>query len=58
MLIQIYNKILLSQENYADTASVVVDFIKHNNRLQTSLEKNMFLTIFKDISDISKMAKD
>ena len=58
MLIQICNEILLKRENYADIASVVVNFINYNNRLQTSLEKDAFLIIFKDIFNISKMAKD
>ena len=58
VLIQIYNEILLLQENYADTASVVVDFISYNNRLQASLGKDTFLIIFKDITNISKMVKD
>jgi len=58
VLIQIYNKILLSRENYADAASIVVNFVNHNNRLQISLGKDAFLIIFKDISNVSKMAKD
>ena len=33
VLVQIYNEILLTQENYTDTASVVVNFINYNNRL-------------------------
>ena len=58
MLIQIYNKILLKRENYADAANVIVDFVNYNNRLQASLGKDMFLIIFKDIFNISKMVKD
>jgi len=58
VLIQIYNKILLKRENYVDTASIVVNFVNYNNRLQASLGKDAFLIIFKDISNISKMVKD
>ena len=58
MLVQIYNKILLSQENYADATSIVVDFVNYNNRLQASLGKDAFLLIFKDISNVSKIVKD
>jgi len=58
VLIQICNEILLERENYADATSVVVDFVNYNNRLQASLEKNAFLIIFKDISNVSKIAKD
>ena len=58
VLVQIYNKILLSWENYADTASVVVNFINNNSRLQASLEKDIFILIFRDISNVSKIAKD
>ena len=58
MLIQICDEILLERKNYIDAASVVVNFINYNNRLQASLGKNAFLIIFKDISNISKMAKD
>jgi len=58
VLIQIYNKILLKRENYADATSVVVNFVNYNNRLQASLGKDAFLIIFKDISNISKIAKD
>jgi len=58
VLIQIYNEILLKRENYADAASVVVNFVNYNNGLQASLGKDAFLTIFKDISNVSKMVKD
>jgi hypothetical protein len=58
VLIQIYNKILLSQENYADAASVVVNFINSDSGLKASLEKDAFLLIFRDISNVSKIAKD
>jgi len=58
VLVQIYNKILLSWENYADAASVVVSFINNNSGLQASLGKDAFMLIFRDISNISKMAKD
>jgi len=58
VLIQIYNKILLLRENYADAASVVVNFINQDNGLQASLGKDAFILIFKDISNVSKMAKD
>ena len=58
VLIQICNEILLSQENYADTASIVVSFINNDSRLQASLGKDAFILIFRDISNISKMAKD
>jgi len=58
VLVQIYNEILLSQKNYVDTASVVVNFINHDSGLQASLEKDAFLSIFRDISNISKIAKD
>ena len=58
VFIQICDKILLSQENYADTANVVVNFINYNNGLQTSLKKDAFLLIFKDIFDINKMAEN
>jgi len=58
VLIQICDEILLERKNYIDAASVVVNFINYNNRLQASLGKNAFLIIFKDISNISKMAKD
>jgi len=58
VLIQICDEILLKRENYADTASVVVDFVNHNNGLQVSLGKDAFLIIFKDISNVSKIAKD
>jgi len=58
VLVQIYTEILLSWENYADTASVVVSFIKNNSGLQASLGKDAFILIFRDISDVSKMAKD
>jgi len=58
VLIQIYDEILLERENYADAASVVVNFVNYNNGLQVSLEKDAFLIIFKDISNISKIAKD
>ena len=37
---------------------MVVNFITYNNRLQTSLGKDAFLIIFKDIFNISKIAKD
>ncbi len=39
-------------------ASIVVNFINHNNRLQVSLKKDAFLLIFKDISNINKIAKN
>ena len=58
MLVQIYNKILLFRENYADATSVVVNFINNNSGLKASLGKDVFLLIFRDISNISKMAKD
>ena len=58
MLIQICNKILLSQENYADAASIVVNFINNDGGLKASLGKEAFLLIFRDISNVSKMAKD
>ena len=58
MLVQIYNKILLSRENYADAASIVVNFINNDGRLKASLGKDAFLLIFRDISNISKIAKD
>ena len=58
VFIQIYDKILLLRENYIDTVSVVVDFISYDNELQALLGKNAFLLIFKDITDVSKMAKD
>jgi len=58
VLIQIYDEILLKRENYADAASMVVNFVNYNNRLQASLGKDTFLIIFKDISNVSKMAKD
>ena len=57
-LVQICDEILLSRENYADAASVVVDFVSHDNGLQASLGKNTFLLIFKDIFNVSKIAKD
>ena len=41
-----------------DTASVIVNFINYNNRLQISLGKGVFLLIFRDIFNISKMAKN
>ena len=58
MLVQIYDEILLSRENYVDTASVVINFINYNSGLQASLGKDAFLLIFRDISNISKIAKD
>ena len=58
MLIQICNEILLKRENYVNAASVVVNFVSHNNKLQASLGKDAFLIIFKDISNVSKMVKD
>ena len=58
VLVQIYNKILLSQENYADATSVVVNFINNDGGLKASLGKEAFLLIFRDISNVSKMAKD
>jgi len=58
VLVQIYNEILLSRENYADTASIVVNFINNNSGLQASLGKDAFMLIFRDISNVSKMAKD
>ena len=58
VLVQIYNKILLFQENYTDATSVVVNFINNNSRLQASLGKDTFILIFRDISNVSKMAKD
>ena len=58
VLVQIYNKILLSQENYADAASIVVNFINNDGGLKASLGKDAFLLIFRDISNVSKMAKD
>ena len=58
VLVQICDEILLTQENYTDTISVVVNFISRNNRLQVSLGKDIFLLIFRDISKVSKLAKD
>ena len=58
VLIQIYNKILLSWENYADTISIVVDFVNYNNGLKVSLGKDAFLLILKNIFNISKIAED
>jgi len=58
VLVQIYNKILLSWENYADTTSIVVNFINNNSGLQASLGKDAFMLIFRDISNVSKMAED
>ena len=58
MLIQIYTKSLLSWENYVDAASVVVNFINNNGGLKASLRMDAFLLIFRDISNISKIAKD
>ena len=58
VLVQIYNEILLFQENYADAASIVVNFINNNSGLQASLGKDAFILIFKDISNVSKIAKD
>jgi len=58
VLIQIYNEILLKRENYADAASIVVNFVNYNNGLQASLGKDTFLIIFKNISNVSKIVKD
>ena len=58
VLVQIYNEILLSQENYADAASIVVNFINNDSGLKASLGKEAFLLIFRDISNVSKIAKD
>ena len=58
MLIQIYNKILLLRENYVDAASMVINFVNQDNGLQVFLERDAFLLIFKDISNVSKMAKN
>ena len=58
VLVQIYDEILLSRENYADAASVVVNFINNDGGLKASLGKDAFLSIFRDISDVSKMAED
>ena len=58
VLVQICDKILLSRENYVDATSVVVNFINNNGGLKASLGKEAFLLIFRDISNISKMAKD
>jgi len=58
VLVQICDEILLSRENYADAASVVVNFVNHDSGLQASLGKDAFLSIFRDISDVSKMAED
>ena len=58
VLIQIYNEILLTRENYIDTTSIVVNFINRDNGLRVSLGKDVFLLIFRDISNVSKMAKD
>ena len=46
------------KKNYVDAASVIVNFINYNNGLQASLKKDVFLSIFRNISDISKMAKN
>jgi len=40
-----------------NTASVIINFLNHNNKLQVSLKKDTFLLIFKDIFNINKMAK-
>ena len=58
VLVQLCDEILLSRENYADAASIVVNFINNNSGLKVSLGKDAFLLIFRDISNISKIAKD
>ena len=58
VFVQIYNKILLTRENYVDAVSIVVNFINRDNGLRVFLKKDAFLLIFRDIFNVSKMAKD